>query len=152
MEHVRVSDHSAAERPKVSGINHVTFDVANVDESVTFYRDVLGCELLARWPAGAYLTAGTTWIALVTRGDPPSPATDYSHLAFGVSREQFIGLADRIRASGACEWQENWTEGESLYFTDPTGHRLEIHCTDLATRLRAARTEPWEGLVIVDEQ
>ena len=146
-----MSDDSAAERPKVSGINHVTFDVASVEESVEFYRDVLGCELVAHWRAGAYLTAGTTWIALVSRGEPPSPATD-SHIAFGVSREQFIGLTDRIRASGARVWQENWTEGESLYFEDPTGHRLEIHCTDLATRLRAARTEPWEGLVIVDER
>jgi len=146
-----VSDHGAAERPKVSGINHVTFDVANVEASVEFYRDVLGCELVARWPAGAYLTAGRTWIALVRRGQPPSPATDYSHIAFDVSREQFIGLSERIRASGARVWQENWTEGESLYFEDPTGHRLEIHCTDLVTRLRAVRKEPWEGLVIVDE-
>jgi catechol 2,3-dioxygenase-like lactoylglutathione lyase family enzyme len=145
-----VSDNRA-ERPKVSGINHVTFDVANVDESVEFYRDVLGCELVAHWRAGAYLTAGTTWIALARRDEPPSPATDYSHIAFGVSREQFVGLSDCIRASGARVWQENWTEGESLYFEDPTGHRLEIHCNDLVTRLRAARTEAWEGLVIVDE-
>ena len=121
-EHVRVSDHSAAERPKVSGINHVTFDVASVEESVEFYRDVLGCELVAHWRAGAYLTAGTTWIALVRRGEPPSPATDYSHIAFGVSREQFTGLTDGIRASGAR------VAGE-----------LD------------ARTEPSEGLVIVDE-
>jgi catechol 2,3-dioxygenase-like lactoylglutathione lyase family enzyme len=146
-----VSDHSATERPKVSGINHVTFDAASVEESLEFYRDVLGCELVAHWRAGAYLTAGKTWIALVRRGEPPSPATDYSHIAFGVSREQFTGLTDRIRASGARVWQENWTEGDSLYFEDPTGHRLEIHCSDLVSRLRAARTEPWEGLVIVDE-
>ena len=146
-----MNNDSAAERPRVSGINHVTFDVASVEESVKFYRDVLGCELVAHWPAGAYLTAGTTWLALVRRGKPPSPATDYSHIAFGVSSEQFIDLTDRIRASGARVWQENWTEGESLYFEDPTGHRLEVHCTDLVTRLRAARTEPWEGLVIIDE-
>ena len=150
-EHVCVSDHSAAERPKVSGINHVTFDVADVGKSVEFYRDVLGCELVAHWREGAYLTAGTTWIALVTREELPSPATDYSHVAFEVSPDRFTGLSDRIRASGARVWQENWTEGDSLYFEDPTGHRLEIHCTDLMSRLRAARMEPWEGLVIVDE-
>jgi glutathione S-transferase fosA5 len=144
-------DDISAERPKVSGINHATFDVTSVEESVEFYRDVLGCELVAHWPTGAYLTAGTTWIALVTRNEPSAPATDYSHLAFGVSADQFTGLTERIRASGARVWQENWTEGDSLYFEDPTGHRLEIHCTDLVTRLRAARMEPWEGLVIIDD-
>ena len=100
-----MSDHSAGERPKVSGINHVTFDVASVEESVEFYRNVLGCELVAHWPAGAYLTAGATWLALVRREEPPSPAADYSHIAFGVSSEQFIDLTDRIRASGARVWR-----------------------------------------------
>ena len=135
-------------RPRVCGINHVTFAVAGLDEAIEFYRDVLGCELVADWPAGAYLTAGTTWIALVAREESPSPSTDYTHLAFDVSPDQFDGLAERIRASGAPIWQDNWTEGDSLYFEDPTGHRLEIHCSSLAARLDSARRDPWDGLVI----
>ena len=42
--------------------------------------------------------------------------------------------------------QQNWTEGESLYFLDPDGHKLEIHASDLAARLRSARERPWAGL------
>src|SRR5436309_6743046 len=95
------------DRPRVSGINHVTFAVAGLDETTEFYRGVLGCELVADWPAGAYLTAGTTWIALVSREEPPAPAADYTHPAFDVSPDQFDGLAERIRASGAPLWQDN---------------------------------------------
>ena len=39
----------------------------------------------------------------------------------------------------------------SLYFLDPNGHKLEIHVSDLAARLRAARQDPWEGLELFTE-
>ena len=60
--------------------------------------------------------------------------------------EVFDALAERIVAAGAKIWQENPTEGASLYFLDPNGHRLEIHVTDLESRLDHAREHPWEGL------
>ena len=43
-------------------------------------------------------------------------------------------------------WQDNWTEGDSLYVTDPNGHKLEIHSSDLAARIAAAKENPWDGL------
>jgi len=145
----RLSDDRDMARPRVSGINHVTLTAASIREAIAFYCEILGCELIAYWSAGAYLTAGTTWIALVARDESPSPATDYTHLALDVSTADFDRLAERIRGSGARVWQDNWTEGDSLYFEDPTGHRLEIHCSNLAARLAAARRDPWEGLVIL---
>jgi catechol 2,3-dioxygenase-like lactoylglutathione lyase family enzyme len=145
----RLSDDREMVRPRVSGINHVTLTAASIGDAVAFYCETLGCELIAYWPAGAYLTAGTTWIALVASDEPPSPATDYTHLALDVSPGDFDGLAERIRGSGTRVWQDNWTEGDSLYFEDPTGHRLEIHCSNLAGRLAAARSDPWKGLVIL---
>ena len=55
-------------------------------------------------------------------------------------------MRERIKNSGAEIWQENWTEGDSLYFVDPNGHKLEIHASDLEARLESARQNPWEGL------
>jgi hypothetical protein len=49
--------------------------------------------------------------------------------------------------AGAPIWQENWTEGDSLYFLDPDGHKFEIHASNLAARIRSARAQPWDGLV-----
>ena len=107
---------------------------------------MLGCAVVAQWPDGAYLTAGTTWIALV-RGEPVVDERDYSHVAFTVTADELPLLVHRLEAAGAASWQDNWTEGDSFYFTDPDGHRLEGHVGDLRSRLRT----PWEGLEIVGD-
>ena len=76
----------------------------------------------------------------------PGPLPEYWHIAFSVAPNDFSILSARICASGAIIWQENSSEGESLYFLDPDGHKLEIHASDLAARLRAARANPWPDL------
>jgi glutathione S-transferase fosA5 len=120
-----------------------------VDESLEFYGNVLGFRLLARWPRGAYFVAGDLWIAL-TLGTVASERPEYTHVAFNVDPKDFDRCAKRIKESGATIWQENTSEGASLYFLDPNGHKLELHASDLATRLRTARERPWEGLELFD--
>ena len=90
---------------------------------------------------------GEAWVVLIQDESTPerSPA-GYTHLAFSVAPEDFDRLAKRIEDSGARIWQENSTEGDSLYFMDPDGHRLEIHASDLESRLRADREDPPEGM------
>jgi catechol 2,3-dioxygenase-like lactoylglutathione lyase family enzyme len=39
-----------------------------------------------------------------------------------------------------------WAEGASLYFLDPNDHKLEIHTSDLDTRIKTAKAHPWEEL------
>lgn len=131
----------------IIGINHITLSTRSLERAFTFYTQVLGLRPVAKWPAGAYLLAGETWIALVLDGATrPAQLPEYSHIAFSVNEANFDELADRIIQSGAETWQENWTEGASLYFVDPDGHKLEIHASDLATRLKTAREKPWAGL------
>jgi hypothetical protein len=74
----------------------------------------------------------------------------YTHVAFSVAPVEFDAMRRRILASGAPVWQDNATEGDSLYFIDPNGHKLEIRASDLHARLRAARSKPCEGLQIFD--
>jgi catechol 2,3-dioxygenase-like lactoylglutathione lyase family enzyme len=133
----------------ISGINHITLAVRDADDSIVFYSQTLGCKIAARWPRGAYLVAGDVWICLV-QDDHVRHAVlpEYTHVAFTVASEHFHDLCERIRASGACIWQENSTEGASLYFLDPNGHKLEIHASDLQARLRAIERQPWDGLEV----
>lgn len=132
----------------VGGVNHITLASGDVASAVAFYVGVLGCRLVARWPAGAYLVAGSTWLAIVEGLPESRPRDDYSHVALDVAGHDFADLARRIVDSGTEVWQDNWTEGDSLYFLDPDGHKLEIHATSLAERLRSAAAAPWPGLSI----
>ena len=144
------SSSPAVFKPKtlmITGPNHLTLAVRDPERSFQFYTQVLGLQPVARWPTGAYLLAGDLWIALTQDAHTRSaPLPEYTHFAFSVSPADFDALSARIRASGAVIWQENKTEGDSLYFLDPDGHKLEIHASDLAARLRSAREKPWDGL------
>jgi catechol 2,3-dioxygenase-like lactoylglutathione lyase family enzyme len=131
----------------ITGINHITLSIIDVERSFTFYTEVLGFQPIAKWPLGSYLLAGDIWIALVAdQHTRQAMLPEYTHIAFAVSAQDIAPLSWRIRASGATIWQENWTEGDSLYFLDPDGHKLEIHASDLATRIATAKAQPWEGL------
>src|SRR5262245_45666154 len=133
----------------ITGVNHITLSIQDVAESFAFYTDVLGLRPVARWPKGAYLLAGDMWVALVldehTRADA---LPEYTHIAFTVAQADFVALSERIRMAGTPIWQDNWTEGDSLYFSDPNGHKLEIHASDLAARIKSAKVAPWEGLEV----
>ena len=131
----------------ITGVNHLTFSVRDLEESVSFYTGVLGFRPVARWSGGAYLLAGDVWVILIL--DPSTrdrALPEYSHTAFSVSAEDFVALGGRIGRSGTEIWQENSTEGESLYFLDPNGHKLELHVSDLQARIETDRKNPPEGM------
>lgn len=129
----------------ITGINHITFAVRNLSSSIEFYRDLLGMKLHVTWDEGAYLTAGDTWICLSV--GEPEPANDYTHVAFGIGESELAELHARLQQAEIKEWKQNTSEGDSLYLLDPNGHRIELHCGTLATRLAGLEQSPYKGLV-----
>jgi catechol 2,3-dioxygenase-like lactoylglutathione lyase family enzyme len=129
----------------VTGLNHITLAVSEIDRSVCFYRDLLGGQLRAIWAEGAYLEIGSLWLCLSLDGNMRSePHAEYSHIAFSVSEADYDSLSDRI----ACQcilWNEDRSEGASTYFLDPDGHKLEIHVGTLASRLAHYLANPAKG-------
>jgi catechol 2,3-dioxygenase-like lactoylglutathione lyase family enzyme len=132
----------------VTGPSHATFAVSNLERSLHFYTNVLGLLPVVRWSEGAYLTAGDFWICLTL--DPAAPqATNnfsYTHFAFAVTPESFPAMREKLVAGDAEEWQPNSSPGESFYFLDPDGHKLEIHARTLADRLATLRANPKPGM------
>ena len=100
---------------------------------------------------GAYLEAGSLWLCLELDAHAGAPQIDDSHVALSVAAAEFAVLAQAIRAGGTTLWKENRSEGDSLYFLDPDGHKLEIHVGDLRTRLRSCRVHPYDGQELFDE-
>ncbi|PKL42296.1 MAG: glutathione transferase [Candidatus Riflebacteria bacterium HGW-Riflebacteria-1] len=135
----------------IRSINHITFAVKDLEKSFKFYIEVLGLKPVSKWKNGAYLKAGDTWLALnCDEKVTTSVRNDYSHIAFTCLNTEFLELKTKLLNYGITEWSENKSEGESFYFTDPDGHKLEIHVGDLDSRLKDMRDSPWDTFEYYD--
>lgn len=135
----------------ITGINHVTLAVRDLERSFSFYTAVVGLKPVAKWARGAYLLAGDGWICLSLDAETRhGPQAEYTHLAFSVDPAAFGDCTKAIRSRDVVLWKENRSEGDSLYFLDPDGHKLEIHAGDLQSRLAALREQPYAGLELYD--
>lgn len=131
----------------ITGINHITLSVSDLNKSFNFYTNVLGCIAVAKWKRGAYLIAGNLWLCLSL--DPhtrTSPSNEYTHIALSVAEDKFQEYSDRLKSLGVKQWKQNSSEGDSLYILDPDYHKLELHLGDLLSRIAATRECPYEGM------
>jgi catechol 2,3-dioxygenase-like lactoylglutathione lyase family enzyme len=134
----------------ITGLNHITLAVADIDRSLAFYRDILGCKVRAIWTEGAYLEVGTLWLCLSKDDQVRShPHPDYTHIAFSVPDGAYAALSKHI-AANAKIWRENRSEGASTYFLDPDGHKLEIHLGCLESRLDYYRSNPEKNIEVLN--
>jgi catechol 2,3-dioxygenase-like lactoylglutathione lyase family enzyme len=135
----------------LSGLNHLTLAVLDLERSLQFYGSLLGCRIRATWRSGAYLSLGDLWLCLsLDSNRSTKPVSDYTHYAFSIAQEEFGAFARRLRENNVIEWKENRSEGDSLYFLDPDGHKLEVHSGDLATRLAQCRIAPYDAMRFFD--
>jgi catechol 2,3-dioxygenase-like lactoylglutathione lyase family enzyme len=119
----------------IGGLNHLTLAVSDLDRSVAFYSELLGFAVRMRGPTSAYLEAGTLWLALVVDSEVRrGPLPEYSHAAFTVAPSDLPFMADKLTSAGVVRWQEP-KGSDSFYFVDPDGHKLELHCGNLPSRL-----------------
>ena len=115
--------------PPGTSMGHVHFRVADVDEAVRFYRDVLGLGLTAQLgPAAAFLSAGgyhhhvgaNTW---ESRGAGPAPdgLATLRHATVLLPDE---AERDRVAARVADSGQEPEEREHGLLVRDPSGNGL----------------------------
>ncbi|MCK8484638.1 VOC family protein [Aliiroseovarius sp. S2029] len=133
----------------VTGVNHITLAVTDLPRAITFYTDLLGGRLRAEWDSGAYLELGALWLCLTLSAHPIAPRTDYSHIALSCIPADFPALVTRIQQTAQL-WQDNTSEGASVYFLDPDGHKLELHQGTLDTRLEHYRAHPEKPVRLYD--
>ncbi len=127
---------------QVLGLDHVVFRVSDIERSLAFYRDVLGCALERSLPDfGLYqLRAGRSLIDLVPveselgrmGGAPPGEdARNVDHVALRI--EPFDPEALRAHLAGhGIEMGEVARrygaegQGPSIYIEDPDGNTVEL--------------------------
>lgn len=138
----------------LKSLNHLTLAVSDIASSIGFYHHLLGLPLHARWDSGAYLSCGDLWLCLsldAQRHDIAPQESDYTHYAFSIDENDFAAFVARLAKAGVTSWKKNKSEGESFYFLDPDGHKLEAHVGNLAQRLAACRAKPYKGMVFFDK-
>jgi catechol 2,3-dioxygenase-like lactoylglutathione lyase family enzyme len=143
-------------------IDHVEFFVPDRFEAATWYRDVLGLEIIESYrfwsddPRGPLMISsdgGRTKLALFT--GPPQYGREtagFYLVAFRVEGPAFLAFLNRLPALGLRNYRgetltsRSFSDHElafSVYFVDPWGHRLEVTTYDHDTvRLAAILPEP----------
>lgn len=135
----------------LTGLNHLTLAVVNLPRSIEFYVALPGFKLAARWDTGAYLCLGDLWFCLsLDERRAAQKQPDYTHYAFSVNQDDFEQVTACLRRRNVIEWKANSSEGDSFYFSDPDGHRLELHAGSLASRLEQCRRQPYAGMEFFD--
>ena len=136
----------------MSQINHVSVNARNLEESVSFYEDLLGAERIATPNFGLpvqWLGLGTTQLHLFERELTP---TSHHHLGITVDDvEPVYRAAERRDAFDRVAFGNHLVElpGDvvQLYVRDPAGNLVEIdhHGVDrLPDDLRAQLKGLWD--------
>lgn len=119
---------------KISGIDHVVVKVTDLERSIRFYCEILGCML--EWRRDeislAHLRVGQSFVDLLAGPPlPESPARNMDHLCltvkdFDVDTVRAHLLAHDVEIGSAAErfGASGW--GQSLYLVDPDGNGLEL--------------------------
>ena len=133
----------------ITGINHLTLAVSQIERSFVFYTTVMGFTPLCKSQGSAYLLAGKPqntgclWVCLdLDRTGQRTPSPCSTHYAFSVTQEDFKPMCERILAAGVRLYQPNTSPGDSLYFLDPDDHKLEIHVGNWSSRLAIKKQNP----------
>jgi len=127
----------------INGINHITLSVRSLSESFAFYKEVLGFKPLMKKQKSAYFLAGDLWFCI--EEDPAvriHELPEYTHIAFSVAPSDFAAICKKIENCGTHIFKKNQSEGDSIYFLDPNGHKLEVHVGDWKSRLAVYRAHP----------
>jgi glyoxylase I family protein len=145
-------------------IDHVVYPVWDAQKSITFYRDVLGFELLQcmsgpDWGGYPWLMMffspgdGREIVLVALKGaKKPKPdmlAKDVRHLAFSETTTRAVARwRKKLDAAKITYWEESHGAQQSLYFEDPNGMILEItapptRAKGKTTKAALAHAEKW---------
>ena len=124
-------------------IGHLVLNVADVERSASFYRDVVGFEVARMRPdrSGAFLTCGVVHHNLALFKAPTGAQgaqrgqIGLNHFAFQVDDYKALQEAYRRLTAAKATIDHIVDHGmtRSVYFLDPDGLMMELYCNTFAT-------------------
>ena len=123
---------------KAHYLGHVVFYVKNLQQSLSFYRDLLGFKEIGRVfdGAAAALTSGRTHheLLLIQVGDAPGPPSGrrrglyHIGIKVGDSLDELRAAKQELERAGIpIDGISDHTVSQSLYLRDPDGNEVELY-------------------------
>ena len=123
---------------KAHYLGHVVFYVKNLDQSLAFYRDLLGFKEIGRVlsDTAAALTSGRTHheLLLIQVGDAPGPPQGrrrglyHIGIKVGDSLDELRAAKRELeQAAVTIDGMSDHTVSQSLYLRDPDGNEVELY-------------------------
>ena len=112
---------------KATAIDHVNLTVKNLAESVSFFKQLFGFELIKDQPDQASQIIGNDSIKLCLYEDPELDiGAGINHYGFHV--ENFAAVVKTCRALGVSMpyGTVDWGRSKSVYIIDPSGYEIEL--------------------------
>jgi glyoxylase I family protein len=122
---------------EIKGVAHFSIPVSDMDKSIKFYTEIVGCRLLSVLPNKSitFLDAGGVCVLLIRRPAPihkgPHEMSDGVHHAFVIDASQYQAAKESLRSKGIDIFLEEdrrggTIDGPRFYFRDPDGTPLEF--------------------------
>jgi len=123
--------------PELKGVAHFSIPVSDVDRSVKFYTEIVGCRFFGQRPDKGitFLDAGGVCVLLIRKPGPigkgPPEMSDGVHHAFMLDAAEYRPAVDNLRKQGVDVFFEEdrrngVIDGPRAYFRDPDGNTLEF--------------------------
>ena len=121
---------------KIQGIDHVAFNVRDLDKSVKFYTEVIGLKVTEREPSKPgieyFLDCGPSLLGVIqakdlTNNHPFSnEGLGANHFSFRIHSNDFESMIAHLEHHGVkIEYAKKRPKSWSLYFYDLDGNKLE---------------------------
>ena len=121
---------------KIAGIDHVAFNVRDLDKTVKFYTEVLGLNVTQREPSKAgieyFLDCGPSLIGIIQATDLENnhpfahEGLGANHFSFRIHSNDFVPMIAQLESHGVrIEYAKKRPKSWSLYFYDIDENKLE---------------------------
>lgn len=121
---------------KIQGIDHVAFNVRDLDKTVKFYTEVIGLKITSREPSKPgveyFLDCGNSLLGIIQAKDLDHnhpfahEGLGANHFSFRIHSNDFEPMIAHLEKNGVkIEYAKKRPKSWSLYFYDVDGNKLE---------------------------